>query len=169
MPERPCQGVTSSPRHRAWTLVLFVLGTLAVGYAGSLATRGALESWYPALDKPSWTPPDGVFGPVWLALYVLMAFAGWRVWTVRRGVPGVELDMRLYLVQLAANIAWPVLFFGLESPALALLDIVLLWALVVWMTVRFLAADRVAGMLLVPYLLWVMFVVALNLAIVVMN
>jgi tryptophan-rich sensory protein len=117
--------------------------------------------WYQGLAKPTWTPPGWVFGPAWAVLYLLMAAAAWRVW--RCG--GWITPLRWWLVQLALNAVWTPIFFGLKQPGWAFAEIVLLW-LAILMTLRqFLAVERTAGWLLVPYLLWVSFASALNFAI----
>ncbi|MGB2823749.1 MAG: TspO/MBR family protein [Phycisphaerae bacterium] len=131
---------------------------------GGLATAGAVRDWYPTLAKPLWNPPAWVFGPVWTVLYGMMAVAVWLVWRQRRQRPG-GAPIILFAVQLALNAVWSPLFFGLHRPDLAFVDIVLLWlalAATVWL---FLKRLTIAGVLLVPYLLWVSFAAALNFAI----
>lgn len=134
------------------TILLVVLGGLAMGPPGD---------WYAALRKPSWTPPAAVFGPAWTLLYTLMAVALWRV--LRRGqqVP-VGGPLALYGLQLLLNIAWSPLFFRLQSPGLAFGELVLLWLAILATLRAFWGVDRVAGVLFVPYLLWVTFAGALN-------
>ena len=159
-------GARRTRREQAWGLIGFLavcLGTAAIGGAVTSSTVG---TWYRTLDKPFWTPPDWVFAPVWTALYVSMAVAGWLVW--RRGV-GVRLALILFAVQLALNLGWSVLFFGLRSPGAAAVEIVCLWAAIVATTVVFFRRVRLAGWLFVPYALWVTFAAALNVAIWQMN
>ena len=131
---------------------------------GRLLGAGADGGWYADLAKPSWTPPSWVFGPVWTLLYGMMAVAAWLVWLRRRQRPAAAA-MALFAAQLALNAAWSPLFFGLHRPDIAFADIVLLWlalAATVWL---FLRRSVLAGLVLVPYLLWVSFAVALNFAI----
>jgi tryptophan-rich sensory protein len=141
-------------------LAFFLVVTFVAAAIGGLAASGSVRSWYPALVKPAWSPPSWVFGPVWTVLYAMMAVAAWLVWR-QAGWGGA---LALFGVQLALNAAWSPLFFGLHRIDLALADIVLLWAAIVATTVAFWKVTPVAGWLLVPYLLWVTFAMALNFA-----
>jgi len=142
--------------------MLLCYGAAAVG---GLLGAGADGGWYADLTKPSWTPPSWVFGPVWTVLYGMMAVAVWLVWLRRRRQPGAAAPMTAFAAQLAFNAAWSPLFFGLHRPGIAFADIVLLWLALVASVCLFLRRRTVAGLLLVPYLLWVSFAVALNFAI----
>lgn len=146
-------------------LLVAVAVPLAVGALGSLATSAGVDAWYPTLRRPAWTPPSWVFAPVWTLLYVAMGVAAWLVW--RRGIqrPLVRAGLAAFAVQLALNLAWPALFFGLRSPGWALLDIIALWAAIAVTMALFLRASLLAGLLLVPYLAWVTYALALNAAI----
>lgn len=140
---------------------------LAAG-AGQLGGRPGQNEWYAALQKPAFTPPSWLFGPVWTALYVSMGIAAWLVW-LRRGFRGGALPLLLFAGQLVLNAAWTPLFFGLQSPALAFADIVLLWGMIAATSVAFFRVRRAAGLLMVPYLAWTSFAAVLNLAIWRMN
>jgi benzodiazapine receptor len=129
--------------------------------AGALGARFGPDAWYAALAKPGWNPPAWVFAPVWTLLYLAMGIAAWLVW--RRG--GGAAPLLLWGVQLALNAVWPPLFFGLHRPDLAFADIVLLWLAVLATTIAFWRVTASAGLLLAPYLAWVTFAAALNLAI----
>jgi len=152
---------------------LFLAGSLvlvlAVATAGGLASAGALRDWYDGLDKAPWNPPGSVFGPAWTVLYALMAVAAWLV--ARGGLheDGVRTALALYVIQLALNLAWSLLFFAARSPGWALVDIVVLDVLVAITIVAFWRIDAVAGWLLVPYLAWILFASSLNAWIVVRN
>ena len=142
----------------------FLAATLMVAAVGGLATGSSVGDWYRTLEKPWFNPPDAVFGPVWTVLYVLIALAGWRVWR-RLPTVGGHSALGLWGVQLALNLLWTVLFFGLRRPSWALLEIVALWV-VILVTIRmFWRLERAAGLLLVPYLLWVGYAAVLNLAV----
>jgi tryptophan-rich sensory protein len=143
-------------------LALFALlgATLAVGFVASLATVPNIPGWYAGLHKPSFNPPNGIFAPVWTALYVLMAIAAWRVWRKAGLRP-----LRLYAVQLILNGAWSFIFFGAHAVGAALAEIVLLLALVLAVTASFWGKDRIAGLLFLPYAAWVLFALVLNAAI----
>ncbi len=146
-------------------LLVWLAASFATAWIGSRYLPGA---WYASLEKPSWTPPGAVFGPVWAVLYVLMGIAAWLVWR-RAGLPGAPAELVLFVVQLCLNALWSHLFFGLHRPDLAFLDIVALWLLIVVVTVLFWRRHRGAGALMVPYLVWVGFASCLNFAIWRMN
>ncbi|TXH75093.1 MAG: tryptophan-rich sensory protein [Lysobacteraceae bacterium] len=117
--------------------------------------------WYLALNKPSWHPPTWVFGPVWSTLYVMMAVSAWSVWR-RGGFARQSLPLAMFLVQLVLNAAWSPLFFGLQHPGVALIEILVLWLAILATLVIFRRVHRPAAWLLVPYLAWVSFAAVLN-------
>jgi benzodiazapine receptor len=139
----------------------FVVASFATAALGGATTAGSVRDWYPTIAKPSWTPPSWLFGPVWTALYLMMAVAGWLVWR-RVGWGGALV---WFAVQLALNTTWSPVFFGMHRIGLALVNIVLLWVAIVGTTVAFWRVTPVAGWLFVPYLAWVSFATALNFAI----
>lgn len=149
---------------RYGALAGFLAATFAAAAIGSSATVTSVKTWYPLLEKPAWTPPGWLFAPVWSALYVAMAVAGWRVWRIQSG-PAASAVLRLYGAQLALNALWSVLFFGIRRPDLALVDIAGLWLLLVLALPRFWRSDRIAGVLWAPYVAWVTFASALNAAV----
>lgn len=160
--------MTSHSRIHTWLPLLgFIGAALLAGAIGSWATLENVRSWYPTLNKPAWNPPNWIFGPVWTTLYVLMGVAIWRVW--RAGGPAAERLVRVYFTQLFVNALWSVLFFGIKQPAWALADIAGLWLLLAWLLGGLWRIDRIAGWLWLPYVLWVSFATALNLAIVQLN
>jgi len=122
----------------------------------------SVRTWYPALVRPSFAPPPWVFGPVWTTLYVMMGVASWLVWRQGFGRLEVRSALVFYGVQLVFNLAWSWLFFGLQKPFLALLDIVVLLVLIGVTAIRFAAVSRGAALLLLPYLAWVAFATVLN-------
>jgi tryptophan-rich sensory protein len=153
-------------RSRPWiALILFIVAAFIAGAIGSTATASSVRSWYPTLAKPAWNPPAAVFAPVWTFLYVLMGFASWRAWHASASPIAARSTATLYAVQLALNALWSVLFFGLRSPGLALIEIVVFWLVLVAIQLRFWRLDRVAGVLWLPYLAWVTFAISLNAAI----
>lgn len=117
--------------------------------------------WYASLQKPSWNPPGWVFGPVWTALYTMMAVAAWLVWK-RGGFSAQRRARALFCAQLILNAAWTPLFFGLQQPGLAFAEIVVLWLAIAATLVAFHRVSRAAAWLLAPYLAWVSFAAALN-------
>jgi benzodiazapine receptor len=142
-------------------LVALIAVCFAAAAAGGAATYPRIEGWYATLSKPSWTPPDWVFGPVWTVLYLGMAVAAWLVWR-QKGLNGARGPLILFVVQLGLNVAWSWLFFGLRNPALGFIDILLLWVAIAATLVAFLRRSLVAGLLFVPYLAWVTFAACLN-------
>jgi translocator protein len=149
-----------NPAWQALVLGLFCLACFLAGGLGSLFTMVSLGTWYTALVKPSWNPPSWVFGPVWTVLYAMMAAAGWLVW--RRGGPASWLALRWFAVQLVLNVGWSAVFFGLQMPGLAFVEILALWLTIAATLMTSWRVLRPAGILLVPYLVWVSFAVALN-------
>lgn len=138
---------------------------LVVGAIGGIATSSSVGSWYATLNKPAFNPPGAVFGPVWTALYILMALAAWRVWRAPAGDAPRRRALVLYGVQLALNLAWSLIFFGLRRPDLALLEIVVLLIAIIATTAAFARVDRPAAWMMAPYIAWVSFATLLTFSI----
>jgi translocator protein len=119
--------------------------------------------YYARLRKPSWAPPPWVFGPAWTLLYTMMGVAAWLV--AKRGGPGTRPALALWGAQLALNGAWSPIFFGLRAPGAALVEIGVMWVAIAATTIAFFLRRTAAGALMLPYLAWVTFATALNLAI----
>jgi benzodiazapine receptor len=147
------------------SLIVAIAIPLAVAAVGGAATASSVSTWYPNIEKPAWTPPSWLFGPVWTLLFIMMGVASWLVWRSGGGDPKVRTALILFGAQLAFNLLWSVLFFGLRRPGLALLEIVVLWAFILATLVAFYRLRPAAGLLLVPYQLWVTFATALNAAV----
>ncbi|MDP3974829.1 MAG: TspO/MBR family protein [Candidatus Jorgensenbacteria bacterium] len=139
--------------------------SLLAGAIGSIFTSSSVSGWFTTLVKPALNPPSWLFGPVWTALYVLMGIAAFVVWS-NVDVMREERKRALwaFALQLILNATWSVLFFGLQSPLLALFGIALLWLAILWTLVVFSRISRPAAWLLAPYLLWVTFASYLNYA-----
>ncbi len=144
------------------TLVAAVAICQAAGAIGAIFTSSSVGTWYVGLSKPSFNPPNWVFGPVWTTLYALMGIAAWQVWRSGRGRRSAGAALLVFAVQLVLNTAWSILFFGLRSPGAAFAELVLLWIAIVATMTLFLRISIAAGALLVPYLLWVSFAAVLN-------
>ncbi len=142
-------------------LALFLVICLAIAGLGAAWTNLSVGDWYAAIKKPSWNPPNWLFGPVWTALYIGMAVAAWLVWR-KNGLAYSWLPLLLFGVQLFLNAAWSALFFGMRSPGAAFADIVLLWIAILATIVAFGRVSSLAAKLLIPYLAWVSFAMALN-------
>lgn len=162
---------TARTPHRWLALTGFIAAAFVAGAIGSWATYANVRAWFPLLNKPSWNPPGWLFAPVWTTLYVLMGIAIWRAWRAGRSEdsPSARRLVTGYFVQLGFNALWSVLFFGLKKPGWALGEIVVLLGLLLWLQASLWRTDRLAGALWTPYLLWVSFATALNLAIVRLN
>lgn len=141
------------PGLAGWLVLCFVPAWVSGGFRPG--------DWYAQLQKPPWNPPGWIFGPVWTALYILMAVAAWLVWK-RGGFKAQRAALSLFLLQLLFNALWSPLFFGLHNPGLALVDLLLLWGTLLATLVAFGKVSPTAGALLVPYLAWVTFAGALN-------
>lgn len=143
------------------SLAVFLVLCFGVAALGSMATTPNISNWYAGLAKPTWNPPNWIFGPVWSALYLSMAVAAWLVWR-QDDLRGAAVPMTIFGIQLALNVAWSWMFFGLHSPSLAVVEIVVLWLAIAATMVIFWRRSLVAGLLLVPYLAWVSFASVLN-------
>ena len=148
----------------AFVLVLSLLLCFSAAMIGSAFTKPAIPGWYASLQKPVWTPPSWLFGPVWSVLYAMMGVAVWLVWR-RVGFSGAPLAFVTFGVQLALNTAWSVIFFGMRRPTAGFVEIMCLLVAIACTIVFFAQVDPVAAALLVPYLAWVTFAAALNHAI----
>ncbi len=144
------------------SLVVFLILVAAAAFLGGMSTP---DAWFAALQKPSFNPPNWVFGPAWTLLYLLMAVAAWRVYRVA----GFGLAIGLWLLQLLVNAMWSPLFFAMHRIDLALIDIALLDILVIATIIVFFRRDRIAGWLMMPYLAWIAFATTLNAAILSLN
>jgi benzodiazapine receptor len=146
----------------------FVALCLLVSALGGAVTATSVDAWYQTIEKPPFNPPDWLFAPVWISLFIMMAVAGWRIWR-RAGLGEEKLAFTLFAMQLVLNLAWSVLFFGLQQIGLALVEICLLLITIVATAIVFWRVDRVAGMLFVPYVLWVGFATLLNASLFLLN
>jgi len=156
-----------SSTNRGWTIGSGLIAVAAVGGAlllGQIATFPNLP-WYAGLAKPSFNPPNWLFGPVWTTLYALMAFSAWRVMRRPPTEPGRSLALALFFIQLALNAAWSWMFFWAHNPALGLLNIIPQLLLVVATAAAFYRIDRLAGACLIPLIAWVGFAAILNFSI----
>jgi benzodiazapine receptor len=133
----------------------------AVGAIGTIFTAPAIGTWYTQLARPEFAPPNWIFGPVWTTLFALMGIALFIIWKVP-----VRKERRialwLFSMQLALNVLWSALFFGLHSPVIALIEIGVLWISIFLTILAFARISRTAAWLLVPYILWVSFAAYLN-------
>ena len=150
-------------------LAAAVLFCVIVGSLGSLVTITGPASWYASLEKPFFTPPGWVFGPVWITLFVLMGIALYLVWDAGIHRREVRVALAAFGAQFTLNVLWSFLFFGLRSPILGLADIIILWILIATTIVLFYRVTKSAAYLLIPYIAWVSLATALNAAVYFMN
>lgn len=141
----------------------------AVGLTSSLFTIAAIETWYKPLNKPSFSPPNWVFGPVWTILYFMMGVSAYIIWEKGLRSKNVRSALTVFLIQLGLNFLWSIFFFGLRQPILGFINIVFLWVMIVISIRKFYPLSKQAAYFLIPYLLWVSFASVLNASIVVLN
>jgi len=144
------------------TAVLSIAICLVVGFLGSVFTMPSINTWYAALNKPIFNPPNWIFGPVWTALYILMGISVYLI--LRKGLRNrrVILATSLFGLQLLLNLEWSFIFFGSHKLPLAFTEILFLWFAILLTIIYFYRLSKTAGWLLVPYLLWVSFAAVLN-------
>jgi benzodiazapine receptor len=150
-------------------LVVSIVACQCAGLIGMLFTTPNIPTWYAALEKPFFTPPNWLFAPAWITLYVLMAVAAFLVWRKGLGEEGVRCALIVFLVQLVLNALWSVVFFGLHSPLWGMVVILALWVAILLTIIKFFRLSVAAGSLMLPYILWVSFASALNIAVWVLN
>lgn len=143
-------------------LAVSIIACLAAGAIGSVFTTSAIPTWYAALEKPIFTPPNWLFFPVWTVLYILMGVAAFLVW--RKGLANrqVRTALIIFLIQLILNALWSVVFFGLESPLYGFIVIAVLSVVILFTVLEFYSISLASSVLLWPYLLWVAFAMVLN-------
>jgi len=143
---------------------------LSAGAIGSLFTSSSVDSWYQTLNKPPFNPPSWLFAPVWTALYVMMGislFSAWISQSIHKGKKNTAFSF--FALQLLLNMMWSALFFGLQNPFLAFIEIILLWIAIIITIALFRRISALAGYLLIPYFLWVTFAAILNYSIFLLN
>lgn len=150
-------------------LIGSILVVFLAGSVGTLATISELTTWYTSLAKPIWTPPNWAFGPIWSTLYVLMGIALFLVWIQGLERRDVKLAILIFAVQLVLNILWSVVFFGMHSIFGGLILILILWIAIFANIIAFYVISRPAGLLLIPYLIWVSIASYLNYSVFLLN
>lgn len=162
--------MTNQNNDTEWEAFIILLAiNVAIGVVASFFTKPEIAGWYAALQKPSFNPPTWLFGPVWTIIYVLIAFAAYRVWRHRNDSGEFTAATLIYIVQLALNFAWSIVFFGMHQLFWALMVILALLASIILNMVLFSRFSRTGAWLLLPYVLWVSFASVLNLNIYLLN
>jgi len=152
-------------------LIFFLFITFLAAFLGNFFTVSSIPTWYASLNKPSFSPPNWLFGPAWTVLYVLMAVSAFLIWssyakaTDGQAKKEIKTALTFYFIQLVFNALWSVIFFGLKNPAWAFFEILILWILILIITLKFYKIRKVAGFLFIPYILWVSFATILNFAV----
>ncbi|MFC1847277.1 TspO/MBR family protein [Chloroflexota bacterium] len=150
-------------------LIVSIIVCQCAGLVGSIFTTPAIATWYVTLEKPPFTPPNWLFAPAWVTLYLLMAISASIVWQRGLGNRRVRTSLVIFLVQLILNALWSVVFFGLESPLYGIIVIVALWIVILLTIIKFSRISTLAGALLLPYIVWVTFAATLNVSIFILN
>ncbi len=153
---------------KAWKLIVALGVSYLAAFVGSLFTATSVKDWYQALQKPWFTPPVWLFGPVWVVLFTLIGISAYLVWR-EDSKKGMKAAMAAFDVQLGLNVIWSMLFFGLRSPLWAMVDIAALWLAIIITILLFWKVSKAAATLLIPYILWVSFAAALNYGILLLN
>lgn len=143
-------------------LAVAIITCELTGIISGLLGNARDNAWFDALAKPSWNPPDAVFGPVWTILYLLMGISIWTVWYDKYVGISKRPAIVVFVLQLALNFVWSIIFFRFQSPFVALIDILLLLFMIISTMILFARHSKIASNLLIPYLLWVTFATALN-------
>jgi len=149
-------------------LIVSIAICLFAGGIGSFFTMDAIPNWYASLLKPIFNPPNWIFGPVWTTLYILMGIALYLFWTTKAKI-SKKKAYYFFFIQLVLNTFWSIIFFGLQSPFLGLVEIIILWIFILLTILEFNKFKKIAAYLLIPYLLWVSFASVLNLFIYLLN
>lgn len=149
-------------------LIFSIIICQLAGIAGALFTTPSIKGWYQSLNKPSFNPPNWIFGPVWTLLYLLMGISLYLVWNQKNN-PKIKTALIFFAIQLMLNSLWSIIFFSLHLPSLAFLEIIILLIFIILTIIKFLPISKTAAYLLIPYFLWVSFASILNLAIFKLN
>lgn len=148
---------------------VFILVCLSAGIIGSFYTYPAIPVWYAGLNKPFFSPPNWIFGPVWTILYVMMGISAYMIWKKRKESLEAAKGLSIFALQLILNTMWSVVFFGFRDPFFAFLLIIVLWSAILLTIFQFRKLSVNAALLLGPYIIWVTFAALLNAAVWLMN
>lgn len=149
--------------------LICLLIPLTIGTIGGLLTMESVKNWYTTINKPAFNPPNGIFAPVWTSLYVLMGISSYLVWQKRKIIIGYLWAVRIYLLQLILNLTWSFLFFYQHQIGFALIEIIILLISIIINAFIFYRINRTAGLLFLPYILWVSFASYLTYSIFILN
>jgi benzodiazapine receptor len=150
-------------------LAVSIVVCFLAGAVGTIFTTSSIPTWYASINKPSFNPPNWIFGPVWSILYIMMGISAALIWQKGWENPAVRIALTVFAIQLILNSLWSVLFFGWHSPLYGFICIIFLWLAILLTIIKFFALSSPAGWLLIPYILWVSFASILNYSILVLN
>ncbi len=150
-------------------LIASILICQGVGSIGALFTSPAISTWYTTIQKPSFNPPNWIFAPVWTLLFLMMGISLYFVWSKGWEDKKIKIAVFIFSAQIALNIFWSLLFFGLQSPFYAFIEIIILWLAILLTIISFYKISKIATYLLLPYILWVSFAAVLNFSILILN
>ncbi len=159
----------STKKFQFLPFIICLLIPLAIGALGGYFTFESVKTWYTTLNKPSFNPPNSIFGPVWTTLYFLMGISSYLVWRKRKTVSGYNWALGIYVLQLLLNLMWSFLFFFQQQIGFALVEIGILWVTIIITAFLFYRIDKVSGLLFIPYILWVSFASYLTYSIYLLN
>ena len=145
-------------------LIISIVLCVSLGSVGGLVTVNEIPTWYATLNKPSFNPPNWLFGPVWTTLYVLMGISVYLIWKQPVSTERNKA-LQLFIIQFILNFCWSFIFFGLHATGWALMEMIALWILILLSILHFAKHSKTAAWLLVPYIAWVSFALLLNAAI----
>lgn len=150
-------------------LLINIAIPISIGAVAAFFTASSVSTWYPTLANPSFTPPGQLFGPVWAVLYILIGIAAYRVWQRRNDIKQFPRTVAIYLIQLLLNALWSFIFFYAHQLGVAVFEILFLLVVVVVNAIVFYKIDKIAGLLFIPYILWVAFATVLTYNIFILN
>lgn len=143
-------------------LIVSIIVCQAAGGVGSLFTTSSIPTWYASLKKPSFSPPNWLFSPVWITLFLLMGISLYLVWQKTLKEKAVKIALVFFAFQLVLNILWSVIFFGIKAPFIAFIEIIILLVAILLTMITFFKVSRASALLLIPYIVWVSFAAVLN-------
>ncbi len=150
-------------------LIITIVGSQLAGLIGTIFTTPSIPTWYASVEKASLNPPNWVFGPVWTTLYLLMGIAAFLVWKNGWNRKDVKIALGLFVLQLVLNTLWSYIFFGMENPGAAFVEIIFMWLAILATIIAFAKISKPAAWLMVPYILWVSFASYLNFMVYILN
>ncbi len=161
--------LNSNQKFQFFPFIICLIIPLSIGALGGFFTMEAVKTWYTTLNKPSFNPPNYLFGPVWSMLYAIMGVASYLVWKNRKTAKNYKLAAGIYFIQLVLNLMWSFIFFYQQQIGLALIEIIILLVAIIVNSILFYKINKVAGLLYIPYILWVSFASVLTYSIYMLN